>query len=170
MSAQIQDPLFRRSVDLASEKGASNWLTVLPIEEHGFLLPKRAFIDAVALRYNWPLSNCPSHCVCGAVFSVSHMLSCPTGGFPSIRHNEVRDITAQLLTEVCHNVTVEPHLDEVTSEQFRHRSAIRGSEARLDIAANGVWGSRFERAFFDPGFQPVRPIEFRIYPKRLQKT
>ena len=30
---------------------------------------------------------------------------CHTG---SIRHNEVRDITASLLTEVCHNVAIEP--------------------------------------------------------------
>ncbi len=30
------------------------------------------------------------------------------GGFPTIRHNEIRDITASLLTEVCHNVATEP--------------------------------------------------------------
>ena len=33
--------------------------------------------------------------------------------------------------------------------KFRHRTAIRGDGARLDVAANGVWGGRFERAFFD---------------------
>lgn len=31
-------------------------------------------------------------------------------GFPSIRHNELIDITAGLLTEVCHSVGVEPSL------------------------------------------------------------
>lgn len=89
------------------------------------------------------------HIVCGHTFSTQHVLSCPTGGYPSIRHNEIRDITANFLTEVCHNVTIEPHLVQVTDEQFRNRSTIRGNEARLDIAANGVWGGRFERAFFD---------------------
>ena len=93
--------------------------------------------------------NCPLHCVCGAVFSIQHVLSFPTGGYPSIRHNEIRDITASMLSEVCHNVSVEPHLDKVTDESFRHKTAIRGDEARLDVAANGVWGGRFERAFFD---------------------
>ena len=33
-----------------------------------------------------------------------HALSCPKGGFPSLRHNEVRDLTANLLSEVCNNV------------------------------------------------------------------
>ena len=33
-----------------------------------------------------------------------HALGCPCGGFPSTRHNELRDITAGLLTEVCHSV------------------------------------------------------------------
>ena len=55
-------------------------------------------------------SRTPSHCACGTNFSVDHALSCPKGGFPSIRHNEVRDITAELLSEVCHDVEVEPHL------------------------------------------------------------
>ena len=41
---------------------------------------------------------------------VEHALSCPKSGFPSIRHNEVRDLTATLLSEVCHNVSFEPGL------------------------------------------------------------
>ena len=32
------------------------------------------------------------------MFSIAHSLSCPKGGFPSIRHNEIRDLTANLLT------------------------------------------------------------------------
>ena len=30
--------------------------------------------------------------------------------------NEIRDLTAHLLTEVCHNVAVEPHLQPLTGE------------------------------------------------------
>ena len=33
----------------SKEKGASNWLTVIPIEEHGFTLHKGAFRDALTL-------------------------------------------------------------------------------------------------------------------------
>ena len=81
-------------MDLARERGSSSWLTTMPLEEHGFSLHKGAFVDALALRYGWIPSNTPTSCVCGANFTVEHMLSCPRGGFPTIRHNEIRDITA----------------------------------------------------------------------------
>ncbi len=42
---------LKRAMKLAQEKGASSWLTALPIEEFGFTLHKRAFQDALALRY-----------------------------------------------------------------------------------------------------------------------
>ena len=51
---------LRRAMDLAQEKGASSWLTALPIDEFGFTLHKSAFRDALALRYGWP----PSHYMC----------------------------------------------------------------------------------------------------------
>ena len=38
------------SMELAQEKGSSVWLTSLPIQEFGFTLHKRAFLDALALR------------------------------------------------------------------------------------------------------------------------
>ena len=47
-----------------------------------------------------PLKDVPAICVCGETFSVTHAMCCPTGGFPTIRHNEVRDLVADLLTEV----------------------------------------------------------------------
>jgi len=76
-----------------------------------------AFRNALALRYGWPLYRTSSHCACGSTFSVDHALSCPKGGFPSIRHN-VRDLTAELLTEVCHDVEVEPHLQPQNTKTF----------------------------------------------------
>ena len=42
---------------------------------------------------------------------------CSTGGFP---HNEVCDLTAQLLTEVCSSVSVEPPLQPLSGETFTH--------------------------------------------------
>ena len=67
------------------------------------------------------------------------MLSCPKGGFPSIRHNEIRDLTATLLTVVCSSVTIEPDLQALTTEEFSNRTANISESARLDIAANGFW-------------------------------
>ena len=105
-------------MELTQEKGASCWLTALPIEQFRFHLHKRDFRDALALRYGWLPSQAPTHCACGKSFTVEHALSCPKGGFPSIRHNEVRDLTAILLTEVCHNVSIEPDLQPLTGEQL----------------------------------------------------
>ena len=41
---------------------------------------------------------------------VNHALNYPKGALPSIQHDHIRDITAQLLTEVCLNVAIEPTL------------------------------------------------------------
>ena len=140
---------LKTSVELASEKGASNWLTVLPLQEHNFTLHKTAFHDAVALRYGWDPVRLPQYCACGTKFSVEHAFICPKGGFPSIRHNEIRDLTAGLLTEVCHEVEVEPHLQPVTGEKFILTSSNIEDGARLDISANGFWGGRCEKTYID---------------------
>ena len=81
--------------------------------------------------------------------SIDHALTCKTGGFPAIRHNEVRDITASLLSEVCHGVTIEPHLQPLTGEVMSHNTAVTEDGARLDVAMYGFWGGRFEMAFVD---------------------
>ncbi len=75
-----------------------------------------------------------------------NVLSCPKGGFPSLRHNEIRDITANLLSEVC---SIEPHLQPISGEHLPGTTANITEGARLDIAANGLWGGRFERTYFD---------------------
>ena len=149
---------LKYAMDLAQEKGASNWLSALPIEEFGFSLHKGAFRDAIALRYGWQPQNLPTSCSCSKPFSVDHALSCPKGGFPIQRHNEIRDLTGNLLTEVCHNVSTEPHLQPITGEPLTYATANVQDGARLDIAANGFWGGRFERAFFDVKvFNPYAP-------------
>ena len=148
----------KRAMLLASERGASNWLTTLPIEEFGFTLHKGAFHDALALRYDWKPNRTPSKCPCGSSFSVEHALSCPKGGFPIIRHNEIRDLTANLLTEVCHEVSVEPDLQPITDETFQGASAIIQDGARLDVAMSGFWSGRHERTFCDVRvFNPHAP-------------
>ena len=119
------------------------------MKRHGFALAKGEFRNGIALRCGWPLPGLPSSCACGASFDLCHALSCPKGGFPTLRHNEVRDVTASMLRRVANNVAVEPHLQPVTGERFRHRTAISTDQARLDIVTGKVWGGRFERCFFD---------------------
>ena len=128
-------PQLKRCVDLAKEKGSSSWLSVLPLEDHGFYLHKGEFRDALCLRYGWQLGSTPLTCSCGAQFSVDHAMVCHMGGFPTIRHNEIRDITGSLLTEVCHNVAIEPPLQPLSGETLEARSANTDDGARLDIRA-----------------------------------
>ena len=138
---------MRRAIECCQEKGASSWLSSLPIEQYGFALHKTDFTDALCLRYGWIPSHLPSHCVCGKAFSVSHAFSCPHGCFFSIiRHNDIRDLTARLLSEVCHDVQVEPHLQPLTSEVLHYRTAVLEDDA---IRAAGFWGCRHHRSFFD---------------------
>ena len=96
-------------------------------------------------------------CNCGMSFSVDHAMMCNLGGFPTIRHNELRDLTASLLSEVCHNVAIEPHLQPLNGEGFHHESANTYKNSRLDIRARG-FGNRGQDAYFDVRvFHPKAP-------------
>ena len=147
-----------RAMELASEKGASIWVVALPIAEHNFTLHKGSFRDAICLSYGWKPSRLPTHCVCGCNFSVEHAFSCPSGALPSIRHDDIRDLTARLLTEVCPNVAVEPELQPLTGETLSNRTSNYEDGAHLDVSAQGFWGDRHDRAFFDVRvFNPLAP-------------
>ena len=61
----------------------------------------------------------------------------------------IRDLTASLLTEVCHDVRVEPDLQPVTGEMMTGSTSNTNDGARLDIAVNGFWGGRFEKTYMD---------------------
>ena len=123
-------PSLQRAAEVASDSGASYWLSAIPVDSHGFALPKGSFRDVLCLRYNLSPDHLPSQCVCGSAFSVDHALSCATG-YSIMRHNELRDLTASLLSEVCHDVGVEPVLQPLSDEILTGRSANVSPEARF---------------------------------------
>jgi hypothetical protein len=61
--------------------------------------------------------------------------NCKNGGFDSNRHNEVRDLEATVLLEVCKDVSIEPLLQPLTSKHYRHRTTNIDDNAR----ARGFW-------------------------------
>ena len=132
----------------ARDKGASTWLTALPLREQGFDLNKEQFRDALSLRYNIPLEGLPSTCACGDTFNVVHALSCKKGGFVAMRHDSIRDILTSFLGKVCKDVQSEPHLIPLENEVLHLNTANRSEEARLDIKANGFW-QHGQTSFFD---------------------
>ena len=157
-------PGIQRILDVASEKGSSVWLTALPLKEQGFNLNKNEFRDAVKLRYDWPIDDIPSICVCGDTSTVDHAMICKRGGFVIMRHNELRDLEAELLNIVCNDVQVEPVLQDISGEQLNGGSN-RAPDARLDIRARGFWECQ-RSAFFDvrvchPNADSYKDLELR---------
>ena len=143
--------LHQPALKVSSEKGASSWLSALSIAEHGFALHKGAFRDALCLRYGWCPSNLTTNCVSGKPFSVKHALNCACGGLPSIRYNEMRDITADLLTEVCHNVGTEPVLQSLPQEQLKHK--LQTVKVEPVCCCRDLLGMRWTTCIFRcPGF------------------
>ena len=138
----------KRRLECITESGASSWLTALPLQRYGFFLDKQSFRDALFLRYGFRLSNLPATCVCGFTFSVEHALSCGHGGFVIMRHNDVRDVTADLLKVACNDVKVEPELTTLTGEQFKLKTTNTSDDARVDVSARGFW-TRGKRVYVD---------------------
>ena len=72
---------------------------------------------------------------------------CKKGSFIIQRHNELRDLEADLLSMVCNDVEIEPQIQDVTGEQLSSGSNL-AMEARLDIHVRGFW-EQHQSAFFD---------------------
>ena len=121
-------------IDLASEKGASSWLTSLPLAKYGFALNKQMFQDGICLRYNFALKLVARTCVCGELYTVNHCMTCKKGGYVILRHNSLRDLFAEILEEVCSDVQIEPPLLPLTGEKLPHGSNTTPG-ARLDVSA-----------------------------------
>ena len=118
------------------------------MKQHNFWLHKGDFRDGLCLRYNWPLKFIASTCICGQQQSLEHTLSCSRGGFPTLRHNEIRDITASYLSEIRSNITVEPHLQPLSGESLHLSASNHDDAARVDIAVDGFW-TNSSKAFFN---------------------
>ena len=69
--------------------------------------------------------------MCGKLFNVER--TC--GGFPIACHNELHDLTASHLNEVCSDVGVEPALQPLDREPLQYATANRENGAQLDVVA-----------------------------------
>ena len=66
----------------------------------------------------------------------------------TLRHNHIRNTTANLLTEVCKDVHVEPQLQPLSGEKFSEKTSNNSDQDRVDISARGFWLT-VQVAFFD---------------------
>ena len=75
------------------------------------------------------LYHCLLHVLVVLLFLIEHCLNCHQGGFTIIRHNGIRNLTARLLGEVCHQFTIEPVLQLLSGESLCPSSAITTDNA-----------------------------------------
>ena len=97
------------------KKTTSIWLTMIPIKRSSFFLEKQAFWDIIRIRCNILLERLPTLCVRGDSFNLQHALSCPKGLLVFTR---LRNLTAEILGEVCKNVVIELLLTPLTGKDF----------------------------------------------------
>ena len=71
---------------------------------------------------------------------------CHNGGLTFVHHNEIRDITAEWLERVCHDVIIEPPLQPLTEENVIPATTNRQDDTRADTHASGFEG-RWQSAF-----------------------
>ena len=138
----------RRLSDINQQQGAFTWLTTLLIKEEDYTINSNCFWDLLRLRYGWQLQKVPANYECGAHFTIDHTLSCKKGGFISLHHNQIQDLTANVLKIMYHDVLIEPTLQQLTGESLNQRIANITDKAQVDIAARGFWISD-QWVFFD---------------------
>ena len=146
LQSKLPEKLWKL-VLLASEKGASSWLTSLPLSEYGFRLSKEEFVDAICLRYDFGLKDVPMLCVCGDAYSIGHSLTCSRDGYTIWRHDQIKNTMFDLISSVCKDTRKEPALHPVGNRELPLGSNLSDG-ARSDVSTLGFWRP-FCRAFFD---------------------
>ena len=61
-------------------------------------------------RDDWDVPDMP--------FNVDHAMICKRSGFVIQRHNELRDLEAEMLHMVCNGVEIETVLQDITGEEL----------------------------------------------------
>ena len=75
-------------------------------------------------------------------------MSCPKGDFPTVRLNELRDVLAGKMSDVCCDVHTEPTFQSLNGDVLPKEAITRDDEARLDISLV-FYGKSFSNTFFD---------------------
>ena len=76
---------------------------------------------------------------CDSKFDIEHSMSCRKGGFLYMRHNDLRDLTANMMLEVCKDTKTKSKLTPVSGEELQDRTSNNSNEARVDIRTRGFW-------------------------------
>ena len=95
----------------------------------------------------------PPSCPCGSKFDIQHSMSYKKGVFICIRHNDLRDQTANMMSEVSKDRETEPKLTPLCGE-LQDRTSNNSNKERVDIGTRGFW-EQGQQAFY--GLQVFDP-------------
>lgn len=65
-----------------------------------------------------------------------------------MRHNNITDLTAQLLKERCQDTIIKPQLLSLQGERRSHFTVSTSMDVREDVSARGFW-TRGQSVFID---------------------
>ena len=111
--------------------------------------------DMIKIRYRWHLHRLPENCECGQKINFEHALSCKKGGFITIRHNQVRYITANLLKIISNDVKIEAPLLPLSGESLSERTANIQDSAWADLEYNKILDRFAKDVFWRKSFQYI---------------
>ena len=60
-------------------------------------------------------------------------------GFVPIRHHDLKDLTENVLSQVCKDIEIEPKLTPSMVDELGSRTANTMNETRFDIKEHGFW-------------------------------
>ena len=139
-----------RQLTMSKERGA--WLSTIPATVNGTELSAIEFCDRLHQGYN---KNPPDMCSkcdgCGAKFTLAHALGCRKGGLIILRHDEIKDELAELLSQalIPSAVRDEPSIQpgpRVTrgaktpeNQSGSEATSTEKSERRGDLLVRGLW-------------------------------
>ena len=123
--------------------------------------------------FSFPKGHSGMHCVRGmagqllmlthgvlmVLYSVDHAMICHKGGLPTLRHNEIWDLTGELLSERSHCVSIEPKLQSLHNEEFRFHTA---NKEIWDLTGE-LLSERSHCVSIEPKLQSLHNEEFRFH-------
>ena len=104
-------------------------MTIFPSTEFGFELSRQQFWDSIRLQYGWEISNLPTSCPRGSKFDIQHSMSCKKGGFVFIPHDDLQDVTENMMSEVCKDTETEPKIIALSGEELQGKRSNNSSKA-----------------------------------------
>ena len=95
----------------------------------------------VGKTYNLSIS-----CPCGSKFDIQQSMSCKKGGFICLRHNDLRNLATNMMSEECKDTEIEPKLTPLSVEEQQDRTSNNSNKARVDIRTRG-FSEKWQQAF-----------------------